>query len=141
MCVKLNNSGLYGCRGLIFYYILFQVPPWRESRSPKSRRQTVHLAGPIYDSQGNEKRGSSRSSPSPPRQLRPSWTTSSPPNHPTPRQRPSWRNRTTDDYESLDRDDNYVIMDKSILKVYLPTGGFNVVKCADATDVKVGEGL
>ena len=30
-------------------------------------------------------------------------------------------------------------MDKSILKVYLPNGGFNVVKCGDATDVKVRE--
>ena len=36
----------------------------------------------------------------------------------------------------LDVHDNYVIMDKSILKVHLPNGGFNVVKCGDATDVR-----
>ena len=28
--------------------------------------------------------------------------------------------------------------DKSTLKVHLPSGGFNVVKFGDATDVKVG---
>ena len=28
-------------------------------------------------------------------------------------------------------------MDKSILKVHLPSGGFNVLKCGDATDIKV----
>ena len=28
--------------------------------------------------------------------------------------------------------------DKSTLKVYLPNGGFNVVKFGDATDIKVG---
>ena len=32
----------------------------------------------------------------------------------------------------------FITMDKSILKVHLPTSGFNVVKCGDATDVKVG---
>ena len=38
--------------------------------------------------------------------------------------------------------DNYMLtsMDKSILKVHLPNGGFNVVKCGDATDIKVGSG-
>ena len=30
-----------------------------------------------------------------------------------------------------------VTMDKAILKVYVPNGGFNVVKCGDATDIKV----
>ena len=28
-------------------------------------------------------------------------------------------------------------MDKSLLKVYLVASGFNVVKCGDATDIKV----
>ena len=30
-------------------------------------------------------------------------------------------------------------MDKSILKVHLPNGGFNVVKCGEATDIKVSK--
>lgn len=30
------------------------------------------------------------------------------------------------------------LMDRSILKVHLPNGGFNMVKYGDATDVKVG---
>ena len=31
-------------------------------------------------------------------------------------------------------------MDKSIVKVHLPSGGFNVLKCGDATDIKVRGG-
>lgn len=31
------------------------------------------------------------------------------------------------------------LMDRSILKVHLPNGGFNMVKYGDATDVKVGD--
>jgi len=30
-------------------------------------------------------------------------------------------------------------MDKSLLKVYLVASGFNVVKCGDATDIKVSQ--
>lgn len=33
------------------------------------------------------------------------------------------------------------LMDRSILKVHLPNGGFNMVKYGDATDVKVNESL
>ena len=40
-------------------------------------------------------------------------------------------------YNAVDRVNNYVLMDKSILKVHLPNGGFNVVKCGDATDIRV----
>jgi hypothetical protein len=31
------------------------------------------------------------------------------------------------------------LMDRSILKVHLPNGGFNMVKYGDATDVKVSQ--
>lgn len=44
-------------------------------------------------------------------------------------------------YSSVDRVNNYVLMDKSILKVHLPNGGFNVVKCGDATDIRVSNVL
>ena len=114
----------------------FQVPPWRESWSPRSRRQTVHVAGPTFDSQGNASPTSQsvHSSPTARRPRTASVTSVSP----TPPARARRVNPSFGDYESLDRDDNYVIMDKSILKVHLPNGGFNVVKCGDATDVKVG---
>ena len=42
-------------------------------------------------------------------------------------------------YNVVDKANNYVIMDKSILKVHLPNGGFNVVKCGDATDIRVSK--
>ena len=29
------------------------------------------------------------------------------------------------------------VIDKSYLRVYLPNGGFNVVRCGDATQIKV----
>ena len=124
-----------------------QVPPWRESWSPRTRRQTVHVAGPTFDSQGNTSStgggGSARGSPVARRQRTASVTSASPTSAPssvgsTPPPRARRANPSFGDYESLDRlDDNYVIMDKSILKVHLPNAGFNVVKCGDATDVKV----
>lgn len=42
-----------------------------------------------------------------------------------------------DPTSELDPRVNKFLMDRSILKVHLPNGGFNMVKYGDATDVKV----
>ena len=47
--------------------------------------------------------------------------------------------RETDSNNPFDQKVKKFLMDRSILKVHLPNGGFNMVKYGDATDVKVSQ--
>ena len=100
---------------MILVFCILQVPPWPEiwTHESRSRRQSQSSVSSVTSS-GNG-------------------------NLPLTLASPSNAVLICDDaaYNAVDRVNNYVLMDKSILKVHLPNGGFNVVKCGDATDIRV----